>query len=234
VATVAWLFSSERGPLTVYRIGAYLDFPPHQNDVGYAYYTGKGIEKDFSKAAYWYRKAAEAGWVTSQSNLCMMYIHGEGVPQDYAEAVNWCSKAAEQGFAKAQHNLGVMLVNGLGTEQDEPKGVQFITNAAQQGYGLAQQTLAIYLLQGQGVAQDRVRAYAWLSLASKQPASCKGDVVAQLDALAQNLSNSEIEKAKILVPTLVQPGKYEPTDQTECESEYFPDLQESKHFKRPN
>jgi TPR repeat protein len=66
----------------------------------------------------WYRKAAEQGNASAQTDLARMYNYGEGVTQDHSAAVSWYRKAAEQGHADAQNNLGAMYDEGTGVPQD--------------------------------------------------------------------------------------------------------------------
>mgnify|MGYP003517569551 FL=1 len=69
------------------------------------YAEGKGVEQDYSKAAEWYLKAAEQGYVKAQFNLGNMYYTGRGVKRDYQEARKWWKNAAEQGNERAQKAL---------------------------------------------------------------------------------------------------------------------------------
>jgi TPR repeat protein len=60
------------------------------------------VPQDDAEALKWWRKAAEQGDATAQTNLGFMYDSfmydiGRGVPQDDAEALKWYRKAAEQG-----------------------------------------------------------------------------------------------------------------------------------------
>ena len=86
--------------------------------LGVMYANGKGVPKDASQAAAWYRKAAEQGDAKAQFNLGLMYANGEGVPKDASQAVTWYRKAAEKGHARAQFNLGGMYYNGEGVPKD--------------------------------------------------------------------------------------------------------------------
>jgi hypothetical protein len=97
------------------------------------YYNGDGLDKDYAKAAKWFRKAAEKGNATAQFYLGLMYYNGEGVPQDYAEAAKWYRKAADQGRADAENNLGVMYRNGQGVPQDYVEAYKWYNLAAAQG-----------------------------------------------------------------------------------------------------
>jgi TPR repeat protein len=76
-----------------------------QNFIGWMYVEGKGVAKDGSEAARWYRKAAEQGDANAQYNLGVIYDNGDGVVEDGAEAERWYRKAAEQGDADAQKRL---------------------------------------------------------------------------------------------------------------------------------
>jgi TPR repeat protein len=108
---------------------------------GWDYYNGRGVEKDFAKAAEYYRKAADQGHALAQYNLGYAYSKGEGVAEDKAEGARWYRKAAEQGFALAQCNLGVAYRNGEGVAKDLAEAIRWIRKAAEQGFVLAQQVL---------------------------------------------------------------------------------------------
>ena len=66
------------------------------HNIGLAYYSGKGVSRDYKKAANWFIKSAEIGGVNSQQsqyNLAVMYVNGEGVEQDTSKASYWANKA---------------------------------------------------------------------------------------------------------------------------------------------
>ncbi len=58
------------------------------------YFAGRGVPKDLTQSAYWYRKAADQGNPAAQVYLGYMYTVGLGVPQDKAEAIRWYRRAA--------------------------------------------------------------------------------------------------------------------------------------------
>jgi hypothetical protein len=68
--------------------------PDAEFDVAYDYATGKGLPRDLTKAAFWFRKAAELGDAGAQYKLALLYNTGNGVPQDYAEGYFWADLAA--------------------------------------------------------------------------------------------------------------------------------------------
>jgi hypothetical protein len=81
--------------------------------LGDAYANGKGLEKDWVKAAKWYRKAASQGEANSQFALGFIYEKGKGVKKDVAEAAKWYGKAAEQGNDYAADKLRKLKKSGF-------------------------------------------------------------------------------------------------------------------------
>ena len=86
--------------------------------LGYRYFTGLGVAKDFTEAAKWFRKAADQGNADAENNLSACYANGLGVPQNKTEADKWYHTAlvrelkesklkalAEQGDANAQFDF---------------------------------------------------------------------------------------------------------------------------------
>ena len=126
-------------------------------------YESRGGEINYTEAVYWYRKAAEQGYVDAQFSLGGMYDNGKGVEQDDEQAVYWYRKAAEQGHAKAQNDLGFMYATGAGIEEDSKKAVYWFRKAAEQGYARAQSNLGLLYRKGEGVQQSYGRAVYWLS-----------------------------------------------------------------------
>ena len=114
--------------------------------LGTLYYYGKGVLRDYQKAAYWYRKAADQGNALAQYALGAMYGYGEGIGLDYGKAVHWFRKAAEQGNADAQQALGIMYDWGKGVSPSHEKAVYWYRKAADQGNALAQKKLAIKIV----------------------------------------------------------------------------------------
>ena len=73
--------------------------------VGFAFERGLGVQRDKTKAAEWYLKAAENGLAEAQNNIGVFFELGIGVKQDSQSAGYWYKKAAEQGNAGAQGML---------------------------------------------------------------------------------------------------------------------------------
>jgi len=101
-----------------------------QAELGVRYEAGRGVERDYSEAVSWYRRAAEQGHAHAQASLGAMYGSGRGVSHDDMEAVRWYRRAAGQGFALAQNYLGDMYRTGRGVGRDYAEAVRWFRRAA--------------------------------------------------------------------------------------------------------
>ena len=135
--------------------------------LGYCYYRGEGVERDYTQAVYWYRKSAEQGNAEAQLYLGYCYYKGEVVEQNYIQAVCWFRKSAEQGIASAQYNLGYCYYNGKGVEQNYALAVYWYRKAAEQGDVDAQYALGRCYDKGEGVEQNDTQAEYWYGEAAQ-------------------------------------------------------------------
>ena len=99
-------------------------------------------DKDPQKAASFYIKAAEKGYVKAQRDLGALYQSGSGVTQDYAASAKWYRKAAENGDAQSQYFLSYLLYKGLGVDQNSDEARQWLEKAARHGHQEAKKKLA--------------------------------------------------------------------------------------------
>ena len=68
-----------------------------QNLMGILFSEGRGVPKNDSEAARWFRKAADQGHGHACFNLGRAYQFGDGVQQSNQEAARWYRRAAELG-----------------------------------------------------------------------------------------------------------------------------------------
>lgn len=106
--------------------------------LGWMYFKGRGVQKNFETAKWCYRKAAEQGDPHAQYNLGMMYIHER---QSSKEAFTWLEKAAINGHAEAQYQVGRMYASGDGVSRDMEKSKFWYEAADEQGHLKAQDEL---------------------------------------------------------------------------------------------
>jgi hypothetical protein len=76
---------------------------------GVDFELGRGAPQDLTKAAKWYRRAAELGYADAQNDLAKLYDDGRGVPQDNVQAYVWYSLAADRGNPRAVYDRKHLL-----------------------------------------------------------------------------------------------------------------------------
>ena len=88
--------------------------------LGNLYWYGECVERDFSTAMAWYRRAAEHGHAGAAVTLGNIYFRGQNVTGDPTEAAKWYHIAAEQGDLFSQRRLADMYQSGNGVEHRVP------------------------------------------------------------------------------------------------------------------
>ncbi len=110
-----------------------------QRNVAHMLRQGLGVEQDLTRAAYFYRRAAETGLVNAMINLASMLLKGEGMTgPNEREAARWFYEASLAGDPRAQYALGVMAARGMGIERNPDAAIELFRRAAAQGLRDAQ------------------------------------------------------------------------------------------------
>jgi hypothetical protein len=155
----------ERG-LEILEKGALLELPDYMNALGVYYSDAPGVEPDWEKAAYWFRKAAVKDHPKALYNLGMMYKYGRGVEQDLEKSFLYARLSADKGHPNGQYFAGYMLYKGLGCEQNYQKAVRYLQQSADQGHYPSMYLLGLCLRNGYGVEQDTATARFYLEIAA--------------------------------------------------------------------
>jgi uncharacterized protein len=124
------------------------------------YFVGRGVPRDLAQAAYWYRKAADQGNPSAQTNLGYLYISGIGVTRDPAEAAKWYRRASSS-LPDAKVNLASLYMRGIGVKRDTDEALRLLRAAAEKGDGRADAYLGLANSLGSGIPIDRAAAEAW-------------------------------------------------------------------------
>ena len=151
-----------------------------ENNLGYMYYKGEGVERNAEEAIKWFRRAAEQRYAKAQNNLGYMYYKGEGVERNVEKTIKWFRRAAEQGFVYAQYELGCDLYSDY---YDVAENIEWCRKAAKQGYAEAQYNLGYFLAFYLSEDEENGEEVNWLSKAAEQGHS-----------LAQYLSSINVEE----------------------------------------
>ena len=72
-----------------------------ENGLGFMYAKGFYVQQDFSKAVYWFSKAANKDFPMALFNLAVSYTKGEGVEKDEVEGGRLFNLSGSLGFALA-------------------------------------------------------------------------------------------------------------------------------------
>lgn len=124
--------------------------------------------KNYAKAIYWFKKAANHGYAQAEDGLAVAYYKGLGVPQNYTKAAYWYGKAAQQGDIAAEYTLGLAYHEGQGVPQNWRKSIYWFRKAANQGLPQAENALGLIYYKGIGVFKDNKKAIFWWKKAAAQ------------------------------------------------------------------
>jgi len=168
---------------------AYAGDKKSQAILGYAFETGKGVKKNYSRALHWYMKSAKQGFALAQSRLGTMYYHGKGTRIDYRMAFIWTQKAARQDSLRAIYNLCVLYSKGLGVRQDYKQAFKWCNKAKEKGHVSASVNLANMYLKGRGVDVDTKKALELYRFGAE-----KGNRIGQYNLAVNYFKGKIIEK----------------------------------------
>ena len=105
-----------------------------QHDLAAIYTAGHaGVRQDYSRAAFWFERAAESGIANASYNLGVLSHQGLGTKADLNTALKWYTDAAQKGHPEAQYNLGIAYIEGIGVEYNPNRAADYFQRAAEQG-----------------------------------------------------------------------------------------------------
>lgn len=167
-------------------------------NLGMFYAKGFGVERDFSKAAYWmeqaeeygdtdaphlveeFRKAAEiqekaaAGDAQAQAELAEFLtqfagsLAQAGTEKDLAEAFDLAQKSAQRGNGHGLYALALAYEHGRGVEQDVDKALECYRKGTELGYAPCMHNYGCYFMRGDVVPMDKNRAIELCRKAAEQ------------------------------------------------------------------
>jgi TPR repeat protein len=168
-------------------VAATHDFVPAQYELGLLYMQGShGVSKGGSRAEYWFRKAADAGFVGAQDKIDEIELRSRRDQPDYsqlsrraaddyaAETIDRYAQAADEGDVEAEFKLGDLYESGYGVPKNPATAIAWYTKAANQGMSLAQDRLGHIYDDGIGVPRNSTEAINWYRKAAE-----KGEVLDQ-------------------------------------------------------
>ncbi len=127
--------------------------------LGFIYYYGKGVKRDYEKGEELFRSATDQGVVEGYYGLAR-------AEEDFVTALEYYNKVVEEGteqfyITKAMCDLGNAYLYGLGVEQDCDKAMEWLIKAADLGETRAMSSLGQMYQFGDRVEQDYDKAMEW-------------------------------------------------------------------------
>lgn len=108
--------------------------PEAQYQLGLIYLYGNDEPRDPAKAAQWFAKSSDQGFLPARRELGILLVSGEGVEKNLETGVQYLGQAADNLDPSALYHLGAMYEKGIGVEEDVQKAVRMYAYAAQLGY----------------------------------------------------------------------------------------------------
>lgn len=176
------------------------------------YYYGTKGEKDFYKAAEFYKKAADLGHAKSMYYLANMFCEGNGVEKDYAKAYEWYLKAANHGNANAMASLGGMYEYGEGQEKDMARAYKWYYKAAIRKNAVAMIAIGNIFFYGKGKEKDYVKAFEWYLLAANKGFAVAMSMIGAMYYAGMGITQDRT-KAKEWLICAAQKGRNEAKEQ---------------------
>lgn len=141
-------------------------------ELGYKYYLGNKVEKNYELAMLYFRISAKYNYHKAQFYIGYMYDEGEGIPCSYKSAIYWYKLAASNGNSTAMNNLGVMYAKGNGVSRDRTKAFELYREAYDASDNKSSEGCIMYNLgmcykYGRGTKKNLEEAKYWLSRSVK-------------------------------------------------------------------
>ncbi len=109
------------------------------------YENAQGVKKDYQKAIYWCKLAAEQNIYAALFSLGSFYTNGFGVEKNFKIAFNYFHKAALLGHTTAQFNVGLSYFHGQGVSKDLIQSLKWLRIAKDNGLEQAKKDYEIIL-----------------------------------------------------------------------------------------
>jgi TPR repeat protein len=131
--------------------------PGAQQQIGFFYQAGFGVERDPARAAQWFERAVAGGLISAKVNLGVAYVWGLGVRKDPILGAQLFREAAQKGNGMGACYLGLIYYFGTGIPKDASQARHWLELGAKLHNAQAKYDLALMLSQ-EADANSRDRA----------------------------------------------------------------------------
>lgn len=134
-------------------------------DLGWAYFWGKGVQRNHRKCVKLFRKAAKEGNALAMYNLGYRLLNGEGVRKNTDEGMKWLHRALRAGDTYAIAALGHIYLEGKnGIAPNPKKALYYLRRGVREGDSASLNNLGLAYYEGTGVKRNYAKAlyyYTW-------------------------------------------------------------------------
>ena len=127
-------------------------------NIGWCYYYGYGVKRDYKKAFEYDKKSAELHCEKGMFNLAFDYLEGIGTEIDYEKAILLIKFLLDNEYCYAYRLMAYCYLDGTGVEQDCQKAFEFFEKGAEKGDVEAYRHLGYCYQEGEGVKKDEIKA----------------------------------------------------------------------------
>ncbi len=154
--------------LSYYKKAVHRGHVKAMTELGWAYYWGKGVKRNWRKSVALFRRASAAGDALAMYNLGIRLLDGEGTPQNTEEGILWLKRAMRAGNPFAPSVLGGIYLNGeYGTPKAPKKGISYLRLGVRRNDCCAANNLGLAYYEGNGVPRNYKLAFRYYKLATK-------------------------------------------------------------------
>ena len=109
--------------------------------LGYLFYKGNGVPKNYKKALSLFEKASNRGNTKASFILGNMLISGNGCDKSPEKAAEVWEEGAKRGNVQCAYNLAMLCDRGLGVRIDKAKSISLLRFCAENGMEKAKEIL---------------------------------------------------------------------------------------------
>jgi len=134
-------------------------------ELGYMYYYGINVEKNYEKAFKYYKMSANKRNGIAIFSVGYMYEIGLGTEQNYDKAIEYYNVSLKLGNSDAMYNLGCVYQNNDYVGKDYSCTLKYFNMAVKRNHCMAMYNLAIMYLYGIGVEQSHSEFVKYFNMA---------------------------------------------------------------------
>ena len=179
----AWSRGDYQTATRIWHITGQAGDPLAQYNLGWAYLSGLGVEKNNETSLLWFTKAADNDDEIAQQKLLEILIQKPGDVVTYEQIDKWLTKISQNpsdSFVEQLHGqaineepvaqliLGVLYEDGIAVGRDEVQAMQNYLGAAKHGVAVAQTFLASLFEHAEEISRDYDEAIVWYLKAAEQ------------------------------------------------------------------